>query len=51
MKKVYINPETTTVIIEQTQQIMAGSTSIPLGGSGSANDAEGRDNASDLWEE
>jgi len=51
MKKVYINPETTTVIIKQTQQIMAGSTSIPLGESGSANNAEGRDNADDLWDD
>lgn len=50
MKKVYINPETTTVIIEQTLQLMAGS-EIPVGDSGSANDAEGRYDASDLWED
>ena len=50
MKKVYINPETTTVIIEQTLQLMAGS-EVPLGEPGSATNAEGRDNASDLWEE
>lgn len=49
MKKVYINPDTQVINIA-VQQLMAGS-EVPLGDSGSANNAEGRDNASDLWEE
>ena len=49
MKKVYINPDTQVINIA-VQQLMAGS-EVPLGGPGSANNAEGRDNASDLWEE
>lgn len=49
MKKVYINPDTQVINIA-VQQLMAGS-EVPLGGSGSANEAEGRDNADDLWDD
>lgn len=47
MKKVYINPDTQVINIA-VQQLMAGS-EIPVGDSGSANEAEGRYTDSDLW--
>lgn len=49
MKKVYINPDTQVINIA-VQQLMAGS-EVPLGDPGSANNAEGRDNADDLWDD
>ena len=39
MKKIYMSPEMDVIELKNQQQLLAGST-IPLGGSGSANNAE-----------
>ncbi len=41
MKKTYINPSMEVIKIA-TQQMLAGSGTIPMGDAGSANNAEGR---------
>ena len=50
MKKEYIYPNITVVNINIELPI-AASDSVPVGGSGSASDAEGRYTDSDLWNE
>ena len=40
MRKEYINPELSVIDIKLNGVLLSGSTTVPTGGSGSANDAE-----------
>ncbi len=50
MKKTYINPSMEVIKIASQGQMLTGSNTIPMGESGSANNAEGRYFGDD-WED